>query len=107
MTPEELLTRAGDQLGVRRVFGQTVERDGNLVVPVAVAVGGGGGGTGPDIQGTGGDGFAGIVRGIGVYSTTNGEVRFIPVIDVAALAAIALLLTRTLFRARRGPSLRR
>ncbi len=97
MNPEEILAKAGDVLGVRRVFGEPIERDGVLVIPVAVAVGGGGGGSGPDDQGTGG-GFGGIVRGIGVYAIRDGEVRFVPAVDAVALSVIALLLARTLTR---------
>ena len=29
MTPDDILTRMGDQLGIRRVFGELVERDGS------------------------------------------------------------------------------
>ncbi len=102
MTPDDILARAGDQLGVRRVFGEPVEHDGVLVIPVAVAIGGGGGGSGPDDQGSGA-GFGGIVRGIGVYAIRGGEVRFFPAWDAVALSALALLLVRTLSRAlRRG-----
>ena len=100
MTPDEIVTRVGDQLGIRRVFGEPVERDGLTVIPVAVAVGGGGGGTGPDEQGTGA-GFGGMVRGIGVYAISNGQVRFVPAIDTTALAALGVLLTGMVLRARR------
>lgn len=100
MTPDEIVTRVGDQLGIRRVFGEPVERDGLTVIPVAVAIGGGGGGTGPDEQGTGA-GFGGMVRGIGVYAIGNGQVRFIPAIDTTALAALGVLLTGMVLRARR------
>ena len=100
MTPEDLLTRAGDQLGVRRVFGEPVERDGLVVIPVAVAVGGGGGGSGPGEQGAGG-GFGGIVRGIGVYTIAEGRVRFVPAVDTTALAALAVVLTAVVVRAAR------
>ena len=99
MTPDDLLRRAGDQLSVRRVFGEPVERDGTLVVPVAVAFGGGGGGTD---QGSEGGGFGGLVRAIGVYSIHDGQVRFIPAIDLSALAVVTLLLVRTVFRVRRS-----
>ena len=102
MTPDDILTRVGDQLGIRRVFGEPVERDGIVVIPVAVAVGGGGGGTGPDDQGNGG-GFGGVVRGIGVYAITNGQVRFIPAIDTTALAAMGVLLATVVLRALRRP----
>jgi uncharacterized spore protein YtfJ len=95
MTPDELLAKAGDQLSVRRVFGEPIEHNGILLIPVAVAVGGGGGGAGPDDQGAGG-GFGGIVRAIGAYSIRDGQVRYVPAIDTVALAALALLLVRTL-----------
>ena len=106
MTPGDVLTRAGDQLSIRRVFGDPVERDGVTVIPVAVAIGGGGGGIGPDDQGSGG-GFGGMVRGIGVYSIADGQVRFIPAIDATALAALAMLVVRTVLRASRRRSRRR
>jgi uncharacterized spore protein YtfJ len=104
MTPDELISKATDHLSVRRVFGEPIDRDGVVVIPVAVALGGGGGGTAPD-QGTGG-GLGGIVRGIGVYTIHDGQVRYIPAIDTVALVALALLLTRTLARAlrRRRPA---
>lgn len=100
MTPEELMSKVGDQLGVRRVFGAPIERDGVTVIPVAMAVGGGGSGTGPDDQGSGG-GFGGVVRGIGVYAIKDGEVRFVPAVDTVALAALFLLVVRTVSRAAR------
>lgn len=99
MTPDDILARVGDQLGTRRVFGEPIERDGTTVIPVAVAIGGGGGGTAPDEQGTGG-GFGGVVRGIGVYTISNGQVRFIPAVDMTALAAMGVLLTGLMLRAR-------
>lgn len=99
MTPDEILTRVGDQLSVRRVFGEPVERDGLVVIPVAVALGGGGGGSGPDEQGSGG-GLGGMVRGIGVYSIRDGQVRFIPAVDTTALAAMGVLLAGLVLRAR-------
>ena len=101
MTPDDILTRVGDQLGIRRVFGEPVERDGVLVIPVAVTIGCGGGGSGPDEQGSGG-GFGGMVRGIGVYSIANGQVRFVPAIDTTALAAMGVVLVGLVLRARRG-----
>ena len=99
MTPENILERVGDQLGIRRVFGEPIERDGVVVVPVAVSIGGGGGGSAPDEQGTGG-GFGGMVRGIGVYAISGGQVRFIPAVDTTALAALGVLLTGIVLRAR-------
>ena len=102
MTPEEIVTRVGDQLGIRRVFGEPVERDGLVVIPVAVAIGGGGGGNAPDEQGSGA-GFGGMVRGIGVYAISNGQVRFVPAVDTTALAGIGVLLVGLVLHARRRP----
>jgi uncharacterized spore protein YtfJ len=102
MTAKELLARAGDHLSVRQVFGEPVEHQGILVIPVAMAVGGGGGGSGPGDQGAG-SGFGGIVRGIGAYTVKDGQVRYVPAVDTVALAVVALLLARTITRAvRRG-----
>lgn len=106
MTPDDILTRIGDQLGIRRVFGEPIERDGIVVIPVAVAIGGGGGGTGPTDQGSGG-GFGGVVRGIGVYTIANQQVRFVPAVDTTALAALGVLLGGLLLHARRCRSLDR
>src|SRR4029077_2012580 len=97
--PEEIVTRVGDQLGIRRVFGEPIERDGLVVVPVAVAIGGGGGGDAPE-QGSGA-GFGGMTRGIGVYAISNGQVRFIPAIDATALAAMGVVLAGLVLRAKR------
>jgi uncharacterized spore protein YtfJ len=63
MTRDELLAKATDQLSVRRVFGDPIDRDGVVVIPVAVALGGGGGGLGAEDEGVGG-GFGGVVRGM-------------------------------------------
>lgn len=85
----DILSRVGDQLGVRRVFGESTVVDGITVIPVAVAIGGGGAGAAPG-EGTGG-GFGGLVWGTGVYTVSEGRVRFVPAIDVTALAALGVL----------------
>jgi uncharacterized spore protein YtfJ len=90
---EELLGRAGDHLGARRVFGAPLERDGVTVVPVAMVVGGGGGGGGRGSDGAdgGGAGFGGISRAVGVYTIRDGEVRFVPATDRTLLIALVVL----------------
>ena len=100
MTPDDILTRVGDQLGIRRVFGEPIERDGVTVVPVAVSIGGGGGGNAPADQGSGG-GFGGMVRGIGAYSISTGQGRFVPAVDTTALAAMFVLAIGVVTHARR------
>lgn len=103
MDIDELLGRTGDHVSVRRVFGEPIERDGVVVVPVAVVMGGGGGGTAPE-EGSGG-GFGVWARAIGAYEIRDGRVRFVPAVDVVALAVVGLafgrLLTGALRKARR------
>lgn len=103
MTVEELLARAGDQIGVRRVFGEPIERDGAIVVPVAVVMGGGGAGTGEDQQGGHGtgSGFGVYARGIGAYEIRDGRVRYVPAVDLASLGLLALAAVWTLTRVAR------
>lgn len=98
MRAESLLGRIGDNLSVRRVFGEAVERDGVTVVPVAMVVGGGGGGMDAAEQ-EGGGGFGLIARGVGVYVIRAGEVRFVPATDRTLLAGLGLLIAaRTVSR---------
>jgi uncharacterized spore protein YtfJ len=98
MTPEDILERVGEQVGVRRVFGAPVEHGGVMVVPVAVAIGGGGGNEGLGGVGSGA-GFGGMVRGIGVYEIKDGQARFVPAVDTTALAALGVLLAGLVLRA--------
>ena len=107
MTVEELLGRLGTNVSVQRVFGEPIERGGTTVVPVAVVAGGGGGGGGQATDGSdgGGGGFGLWSRGIGVYEIRDGEVRFVPAVDVVALglaAAVVLRLLLKVWLVRRG-----
>ena len=72
MRVEELLSGARDAISVRRVFGEPIEHEGVVVVPVA-KVGGGGGGGG-DNEDNGGGGFGLGARPVGAYVIKNGEV---------------------------------
>ena len=100
MNTNELFDRARGGLVAGTVFGEPVERDGVTVIPVAMFVGGGGGGStrgeapaSADAQ-TGsadGGGFGGVARGIGVFTVSNGQVRFVPATDRTLLALVALL----------------
>jgi uncharacterized spore protein YtfJ len=116
---------------VRRAFGTAYEKDGILIIPVALVAGGGGGGTaharrrdpaaGPDSEpeadpaeqdaaqdpgspDTGG-GFGGVVLPAGAYVVKDGEVRWVPAVDMtivvlASLSAVHVL-ARTWTRSRR------
>jgi len=93
VNPEELLQGAKDAITVRRVFGEPIEHEGVVVVPVAKVAGGGGGGG--DSENNGGGGFGLGARPVGVYVIKNGQVSWRPAIDpirVAALAVLALAL---------------
>jgi uncharacterized spore protein YtfJ len=85
---EELLSGARDAISVHRVFGDPIERDGVIVVPVA-AVGGGGGGGG-DNENNGGGGFGLRARPVGAYVIRDGDVTWKPAIDVSRLAVAAI-----------------
>ena len=121
----ELLTKASDNLSVRRAFGAAYEKDGMLIIPVAIVTGGGGGGTArprhgkpadrpdsppgegqaapgtpPDSEraDTGG-GFGGLVWPTGAYVVKDGQVRWVPAVDVTIVVLASLGLVRVLSRA--------
>src|SRR5439155_950161 len=62
MDAKEILEHARDALTVRRVFGDPIEREGVLVVPVARLMGGAGSGSG---EGGGGGGWGGAAAPAG------------------------------------------
>jgi uncharacterized spore protein YtfJ len=89
MNPEELLHGVRDAISVRRVFGEPIEQDGVIVIPVA-RVGGGGGGGG-DSEGNGGGGFGLGGRPAGVYVIKDGQVSWRPAVDPVRVAFLAFL----------------
>lgn len=113
MNATEILEQARDSLTVRRVFGEPIERDGIVVVPVASVRGGAGAGSGEsgeqDEHSTGGGGGWGMsARPAGVYVISGGEVRWQPALDVnrvilggQIVAVTALLVVRSILRRRR------
>lgn len=104
-----------DLLTVKKVFGDMYEKDGVTVIPVADVRGGGGGGAGEGIdpqrqgQGTGaGVGFGVKMRPAGVFIVKDGDVSWMPAIDVTRIviggqfvALVGLLLVRQAMRRRR------
>ena len=115
MEAREILEQARDVLSVRRVFGEPIEREGLVVVPVATVRGGAGGGSGESAAsgerpagGGRGGGWGASARPAGVYVIKGGDVRWQPAVDVnrvilgGQLVAIAALLTvRSIVKARR------
>lgn len=103
MDIDALLNSATDTLTIKRVFGEPIERDGLLVIPVAVVAGGGGGGRRegqPDQPGSeSGGGFGMWARPIGAYIVQGERVAFRPAIDIVPLALVAAFAASRLLRA--------
>jgi uncharacterized spore protein YtfJ len=112
MDVPELLARAQDTMTVSRAFGTPHEHNGTLIIPVAIVVGGGGGGVGEDDgtlveaptqrggrRGSGG-GFGSASWPIGVYTVTNGNVRWVPAIDPTRIVLAVIALMRAVVRVR-------
>lgn len=110
MDVQAILSQARDSLTVKRVFGEPYEKDGVTVIPVARIAGGGGGGQGEDTEGKNqgsGGGFGMAAAPAGAYLIKNGDVRWIPAIDVnrvilggQIVAIVALLTLRGILKAR-------
>ncbi len=99
MNVDELLSGARDAISVRRVFGEPIEHDGVMVVPVA-RVGGGGGGGG-DAENNGGGGFGLGARPVGVYVIKDGQVSWRPAVDPVRVALVVVAALALLLRTRR------
>jgi uncharacterized spore protein YtfJ len=122
---ENLLAKVADNLSVRRAFGSAYEKDGTLIIPVAIVAGGGGGGTGRNRHGDpaagpdsppeaaaatrdgtpedprrteAGGGFGGLVLPSGAYVVQDGQVRWVPAVDVTLAVLASLSLMRMLVR---------
>jgi uncharacterized spore protein YtfJ len=121
----KLLMKASDDLSVRRAFGTAYEKDDMLIIPVALVAGGGGGGTGRPRHGDpaagpgrppgesppghdaapqdseptdAGGGFGGLVLPSGAYVVKDGQVRWVPAVDVTLVVLASLSLVRVLAR---------
>lgn len=88
MDLERLTSGVRDVAAIKRVFGDPYEVDGVVMIPVARAVAGGGAGEGPEGEGSGG-GFGFGAAPAGAYVIKDGDVRFVPVVDLSALATRA------------------
>ncbi len=104
MKLDELVTRAGDAITVRRVFGEPYEKDGVTIITAATVAGGGGGGGGHDEAGQEGEGggFGVAARPAGAYVIKEGKIRWRPAVDVNRLFATigAIVITYLFTRAR-------
>lgn len=115
MEVKDMIDQAQEILTVRRVFGDPIERDGVVVVPVAKVRGTAGAGSGegqatsesPGGAGRGG-GWLSSARPAGVYVIKGGDVSWQPALDVnriimggQVVAIVALLMLRSVLKARR------
>jgi uncharacterized spore protein YtfJ len=101
----DILERARDVMTVQRVFGEPIQSNGLMLVPVAAVRGGGGGGGGPGPNGSGeggGGGFGIMARPVGAYVIRGDQVEWQPALDTtrlitagAAVAGLAILTVRT------------
>jgi uncharacterized spore protein YtfJ len=102
MNIEEVLTTAREAITVRRVFGDPYEKDGVTFIAAARVGGGGGGGGGHDKDGQQGEGggFGVGARPAGAYVIKDGNVRWMPAVDVnriiamIGVVALVFLITR-------------
>ena len=111
MNVSELMKRVGENLSVQRAFGSAYEKDGVYLIPVALVAGGGGGGGSPiasahpeadDLAASNDDaagaGFGGVVLPVGAYVIKDGDVRWVPAVNVTLIALGALGVVRLLLR---------
>jgi uncharacterized spore protein YtfJ len=102
MMVNELVTSASDMITVRRVYAEPYTHDGVTVIAAAAVSGGGGGGAGRDQQNQEGEGGGFGVRGrpSGAYVIKDGNVQWVPAVDVnriivmAGVVACAAMLTK-------------
>lgn len=87
MKLNEVLTRAGEAITVRRVFADPYEKDGVTVIAGAMIAGGGGGGGGHDKEGQEGEGggFGVAAKPAGAFVIKDGMVSWRPAVDVNRL----------------------
>ena len=114
MALEEMIERAQQAIDVRRVFGEPFVRDGVTIIPVASVRAGAGGGSGDDPERGGrgeGGGFGGGGRPVGAYVITDGQVSWLPALDVTRLAiwgnVVLIVLIMAVSRGRRRSRARR
>jgi uncharacterized spore protein YtfJ len=106
MDVDHILEQAGAEMSARRVFGEPIERDGTVLVPVARVSGGGGGGTGTQDGAEGAGGGLGVsARPVGAYVIRGDRVTWLPAIDTTrvivlgqVVAIIALLVLRSVLK---------
>src|SRR5438552_687169 len=91
----EVIAKAREAMGAKRVYGKPVEADGVIVIPAARVVGGAGGGDGQGDERVGqgaGAGFGLVARPVGAFVIKGERVRWKPAVDLLPLCGIVLLM---------------
>lgn len=90
MKVDQLVATAREAMSVRRVYSEPFEKDGVTVITGARVSGGAGGGGGQDQQGQEGEGggFGVQARPTGAYVIKNGQVSWMPAVDVNRVIAV-------------------
>lgn len=106
MNVSEIMAMATESAHVKRVFGEPIERNGIVVVPVATVIGGMGGGQGTQTDGSeqgSGAGIGLVARPAGMYIIKGDDAAWRPALDLnrvilggQAVAVVALLVLRSL-----------
>jgi uncharacterized spore protein YtfJ len=97
-----------DAYSVRRVFGDPIEKDGLVIIPVAMVSGPAESTGDGDGEVESGGGFGGMARPVGVFVVSAEDVQWRPAFDVTVLGLaglalgglVALVLGRALRRKR-------
>jgi uncharacterized spore protein YtfJ len=109
MDLQQMVDGIGEALTVKRVFGESYEKNGTTVIPVADVRGGGGGGQGEqeDRSSGMGGGFGLAAKPAGVFVVTGDAVAWKPAVDVNRIvlgaqivAVVALLTVRKIVKVR-------
>ena len=107
MNVDEMLTGVRESMTARTVFNEPIERNGVTIIPAAKVRGGGGGGG--DANQNAGGGFGITAKPAGAYVVRGDRVSWEPAIDVNRIVLggqialiVALLVIRSIFRARAG-----
>lgn len=103
MKVDEMLARARDAMTASRVFAEPHVQDGVTVIPAAVVFGGGGGGGAHDVADHGGEGggFGLAAFPVGAYVVKDGQVRWVPSIDVNLAVLVTGSIVLSMIRHRR------
>jgi uncharacterized spore protein YtfJ len=102
---QEIMQRTIEGMEPGHVFGEPIERDGAVFLPVAKVAGGGGGGG--DTEGNGGGGFGLTAAPAGMFVIRAGGVTWQPALDMnrvifggQVVLIVALLVLRSVLRRR-------